>query len=119
MEKLPGKCPNCGDDLHITTLECGECGTKITGLFSTNIFGTLTDDEFQFVLAFLKARGNIKQVEKELGISYPTVRSRLDVILEKLNLRKSDAGKVDRLDILRKVEEGEITVETAVRLLKN
>jgi hypothetical protein len=118
MERLPEKCPKCGDKLVITQLECVECGTNISGIFSTNVFSKLNRDEYEFILTFLGARGSIKTVEKKLGISYPTVRSKLDDILHKLNLITKQGNAKDRMKILEKVESGELTVEEAIKLLK-
>ena len=71
-------CPVCGDELTVTRLQCGNCETAIEGRFRMSRFGRLSSDQLAFVEVFLKNRGIIKDVEAELGISYPTVRARLD-----------------------------------------
>ena len=73
-----GKCPVCGSDTEITKISCNSCGTKIEGQFQLCKFCRLTAEQKTFLDAFIKCRGNIKEVEKELGISYPTVKNKLD-----------------------------------------
>lgn len=68
---------------------------------------------------FLTSRGNIKEVERLLGISYPTVRSRLDAIIEALGYRVEREEDQRRKEILEAVNKGEISSEEAVRLLRN
>jgi len=74
----PGQCPVCGEELHVTRLECGTCATGIDGHFALDRFSRLSSENLAFLEVFIKNRGVIKDVEAELGISYPTVRARLD-----------------------------------------
>ncbi|MHB8126257.1 MAG: DUF2089 family protein [Desulfitobacteriaceae bacterium] len=77
--KAPSRCPVCNEELSISQLTCGHCKTKLEGDFFTSCkFCKLPVEHMDFIEVFIKCRGNIKEVEKELGISYPTVRSRLD-----------------------------------------
>ena len=71
-------CPVCRHDLTAVRLECGHCGTGIDGHFPTSRFRGLTDEQLDFVEVFMRNRGIIRDVEAELGVSYPTVRSMLD-----------------------------------------
>ncbi len=80
VNTLIGRCPLCGDALEVVRLECGRCHTAIEGRFSLPRLARLNDEQAQFVEIFLRVRGNIREMERELGISYPTVRSRLDGI---------------------------------------
>src|SRR5258708_12835565 len=73
-----GRCPICNESLHVVRLECESCGTRLEGSFALGRFHSLTTDQLEFLETFIRARGNFKDVERELGISYPTVRSRLD-----------------------------------------
>jgi hypothetical protein len=73
-----GKCPVCGENTEVTAISCNGCGTRIEGNFRLCRFCRLTDEQKSFVEAFIKCRGNIKEVERELGISYPTVKNRLE-----------------------------------------
>jgi hypothetical protein len=84
-------------------------------------FCQLPPEDLGFLRTFLRCRGNIKDVERELGISYPTVRGKLDSLLEKLGYQKTvpRMGKQEKLEILAKLESGEISSEDALKLLKN
>lgn len=84
--KMLGKCPVCSEDLEITRLRCPGCGTEIKGDFTPCPFCRLDADQEKLLTVFLKARGNIREVERELGISYPTVRARIDEVLKALGL---------------------------------
>ncbi|EGC84900.1 DUF2089 domain-containing protein [Anaerococcus hydrogenalis] len=110
------KCPNCGDDLIITSYKCKSCLTEVSGEFEMDKFQRLDLEDLEFVELFLQKRGSIKDVGESLGISYPTVRNRIDKIVKKLG------GKIDkkesRIDILNMVDRGEITPDQASELLK-
>ena len=95
-----------------------ECDTHVRGEFQLSRILTLPPDLFEFTMSFLAARGNIKEVEKSLGISYPTVRNRLDKVLQHLGLQTETHARVNRGEILKKLEDGEISAEEAVELLK-
>jgi hypothetical protein len=124
---MPTSCPVCQSNLVTTKLECPQCQTKVEGQFDAGRFARLTGEQIQFVETFLRARGNIKEVERELGISYPTVRGRLDAIVEVLGDRPVPPAPVEapaapkgegRKEILQRLNQGEITPEEALRLLK-
>lgn len=120
--KLLGKCPVCGDNLRITTLKCPACHTSIGGNFRLDKFSRLDTDQLHFVEVFIKSRGNIKEVEREMGISYPTVRNKLDDVIKALgyDLEASpdDSSAARRKEILDSLEKGEITSQEAVKLLQ-
>src|SRR5690554_323088 len=82
--KLLGDCPVCSKNLKIVALHCPSCDTEIRGNFTAGKFAQLSDSQLKFVEVFIKSRGNIKEVERELGISYPTVRNKLDEIINAL-----------------------------------
>lgn len=84
--RLMGKCPVCRSELTITALRCPSCATEISGDFEPCPYCRLETDQLQLVSVFLKTRGNIREVERELGISYPTVRARLDDVIKALGL---------------------------------
>lgn len=119
-----GRCPICTTHLDITRLHCPSCHTTIEGKFEPCKFCRLPLDQQEFVEVFIKCRGNIKEVEKELGISYPTVRGRLEAVIENLGYRPEPIPKTDpevarkRKEILDALNNGEITAEEAVALLK-
>lgn len=114
-----GKCPVCGDELFVSKLSCHNCHTHIEGDFSLCKFCKLTDEQKQFVEIFIKSRGNIKEIEKEMGISYPTVRGKLENIIETLGYNpKYSESKIDKKEILRKLDIGEITSDEALKMLQ-
>ena len=78
------RCPICSQQLHVVRLECESCGTRMEGSFSLGRFHALAPEQLEFLEVFIRARGNFKDVERELGISYPTVRSRLDAVIRAL-----------------------------------
>src|SRR5207244_7333237 len=78
------RCPICSESLRVTRLECESCGTRLEGSFVLGRFHQLTAEQLEFLETFIKARGNFKDVERELGMSYPTVRSRLDAMIRAL-----------------------------------
>ncbi|MGI5884973.1 MAG: DUF2089 domain-containing protein [Candidatus Spyradocola sp.] len=112
-------CPVCHKPLHITKLHCPACGTSIEGDFQAERLLALTPEQRGFVFSFLRNRGNIREMEKELGISYPTVRARLDQILAALGLEpNASKEKPTRKEVLEMLAQGEISQEQAMELLK-
>jgi hypothetical protein len=79
-------CPVCSDELTITRLHCRSCGTALEGEFGVGRFGRLDREQMSLLESFLRARGNLKEMERELGISYPTVRGRVDALVRALGL---------------------------------
>src|SRR4051794_20475731 len=71
-------CPVCSHELSVTRLNCGECGTTLEGSFSVGRFGRLNRDQLSLLESFLRSRGNLREMERELGLSYPTIRGRVD-----------------------------------------
>ena len=119
--KAPGKCPVCNEEFSITKLTCTSCGSELTGYFDGGRFYSLSDDDQYFIEVFVKCRGSIKEVEKELGISYPTVRGKLDDVIKKLGYQVNESSdeREERVsEILEKVEKGELSPVKAAELLK-
>ncbi len=114
-KKVVTRCPFCEDSLFISQLSCESCDTEINTKMGIPAFFRLPRDLQEFVMVFLKRRGNIREVEKELGISYPTVCKRLDLVNELIGNRNTLA---DRHEILNKLERGDITAKEATQLLK-
>lgn len=100
----------------VKTLKCNSCQTEIQGEFTLSQFNYLPKDLLHFAEVFLKNRGNIKEIEKELGVSYPTVRRMLDETIKSLGFVTSELKT--RKDVLDQLENGEISVEVANDLLK-
>lgn len=119
MELRVSKCPACGNNhFAISRLVCTSCGTAVEGRFSVSRLATLSDDNIAFVETFLACRGNIKEVERELGISYPTVRSRLDRVVAQLGLADEAVVRKNRTEILEALDRNEMSPEEAVGALK-
>lgn len=77
-------CPVCASELAVTRLHCGTCGTTLEGDFSVGRFGRLNREQTQLLESFLRSRGNLRDMERELGISYPTVRTRVEALVRAL-----------------------------------
>jgi hypothetical protein len=125
MPKLPKKCPSCASSLVITRLTCPACSTEVTGQFDPDFFGRLTSNDFDFVVLFIKSKGNIKEMERELGISYWTIRNRLNDIVEQLNAEAQEPSSPDvedlsnrREKILEQLNSGLLSVEEATARLE-
>lgn len=117
MRPVPVRCPACEAPLAVKALFCPSCGTEVHGRFQLNEFALLSKDHLDFLRLFVKARGNLKEVERILGVSYPTVRARLDALLKALGYEAAEEGE-DRLEVLEALRRGEISVEEAVARLK-
>ena len=122
---IPAKCPVCHDRLKVTALYCSHCHTRLEGEFQPDKFSYLSREQKYFIEVFLKSRGNIREVGKELGISYPTVRGKLDDVVQSLGYHVSGYNgdpdselQKSRKEILERLSNGEITYEEAMNLLK-
>ena len=116
-----GRCPICSETLRVVRLECQACGTRLEGDFALGRFHALSAEQLEFLETFIRARGNFKDVERELGISYPTVRSRLDAVIRALGFpsqAEPDRGVERRKEILRELAEGKIAPDDAATLLE-
>jgi hypothetical protein len=129
MYATPAECPVCHDDLFVTQLVCRNCGTEIRGSFEMDRLSRLIPEQRHFVEIFILCEGKLNCVQEELGISYPTVRSRLDEIIRGLG-RQVEAVVLPeppepleplaeplRQDILDRLARQEITSEEALQLL--
>ena len=121
-------CPVCASELAVTRLHCGSCGTTLEGDFSVGRFGRLNREQLTLLESFLRSRGNLRDMERELGISYPTVRSRVEALVRALGFGpRSDAddpadqdtvvtdvpAPSTRQDILEALARHEISAEDA------
>jgi len=89
-------CPVCSQELAVTRLHCRSCGTTLEGDFSVGRFGRLSRDQLTLLESFLRSRGNLREMERELGISYPTVRSRVEALVRALGFgARGDDDAVD------------------------
>ncbi|HZQ83392.1 MAG TPA: DUF2089 domain-containing protein [Acidimicrobiales bacterium] len=123
----PRDCPVCGDTLALTRLSCRSCGTELSGEFEQCEFCALSDDERDLLRVFLASRGNMKDLERHLGVSYPTARARYDGLLAKLGVERTGTDAEPEaepeavgseppanLDLLEKLARGEIDVDEAL-----
>ncbi len=119
MRKMIGTCPACdNNEFEVTRVRCRNCGTAVEGRFYVSKLGSLADEHQKFIEIFLRCRGNIKDVERELNVSYPTVRGRLDRVIRALGYATQETND-RRKQILESLEKKEITPEEAVRALKD
>jgi len=109
-------CPVCEGELLISRLHCRSCGTALEGEFGVGRFGRLSREQLALLESFLRARGNLKEMERELGISYPTVRGRVDALVRALGLSDGDesiAGAEDELEASSDEERPDEAAEEA------
>ncbi len=104
-------CPVCEGELAITRLHCRSCGTALEGEFGVGRFGRLSKEQLSLLESFLRSRGNLKELERELGISYPTVRGRVESLLRALGL----ADETDAPDGDEPLDEPEADIATERR----
>lgn len=120
-KRLLGICPICDGRLSVSELSCKECGTTVRGEFKLSKFDYLSSDLQEFAYIFIKNAGNIKGVEKELNISYPTVKKNLDELIRSLGFSTINIPieeKMTREEILTALKRKEITFEVAEKMLK-
>ena len=118
----PAQCPVCGKSMQVTRLKCQHGGSELSGSFQPCRFCTLEEKHLQFVEVFLRCRGSIKEVEKALGVSYPTVKNMLDAALTALRLDEKPElravrAKEERAEILGRLSQGELDVNAAIEAL--
>ena len=110
--RAPRSCPACGDRLHVSELACEECATRVSGSFPTCEFCGLDDEQRGMLRVFLASRGNMKELERHLGVSYPTARARFSELLATLGMAEEAVDP--RLALLEAVARGEVTVDAAL-----
>ena len=113
----PLNCPVCNEKLALTRLTCPSCSTELSGGFVTCEFCALSDDDREVLRVFLASRGNMKELERHLGVSYPTARARFDSLLTKIGIERPAAPAPSRIELMEQVARGEITVEDAMARL--
>lgn len=122
--RAPADCPVCGDELVVIAKGCRHCGTELHGEFAGTEFDLLDEAELELIRVFLSSRGNLREVEKHLKVSYPTARSRFDAVLTKLGLTPGGEGTTDHSaeelsedEVLARVAAGELSAQDAASLL--
>lgn len=99
MHNIISACPVCGGELHISSLQCSECGLEVKKDFEISIFDKLSDEQMSFLLLFLKKQGNLKSVQADLGISYPATKRKLNDLLSAIGLLDKETSTTTDFDI--------------------
>ncbi len=94
---IPVSCPSCGKVLKVKRLECSVCGTVVEGDFDLSPLARLSPEEHLFVAVFIKCSGSLKDVARHYSVSYPTVRNRLDALIDKVALASNNGSADDEL----------------------
>ena len=125
MNPVIGQCPICKETLEVTRLHCPNCDTTIEGHFVLGRLSQLSTEQLAFVETFVRCEGKINRVGEELGVSYPTVRSRLTDVIRALGYEvgqeEEPVGTIsdeERKAILEQLAQGKITSEEAVKRLR-
>ena len=116
----PTSCPVCSTRLAVTRFTCPSCETELSGAFASCEFCVLGDDDREVLRVFLASRGNMKELERHLGVSYPTARTRFDTLLAKLGIERTPVPPAaSRLELMEQVARGEIDVDEALKRLES
>ena len=123
MRPAPARCPICQSELTVVRLHCSSCDTSIEGNFSAGQFSNLTPEQLEFIFTFVRSEGKINRMEQELGVSYPTIRNRLNEVIRALGYEPGREEPVEitqerRNSILEDLSAGRITADEATRLLR-
>ncbi|MBN8584421.1 MAG: DUF2089 domain-containing protein [Ignavibacteria bacterium] len=113
--KLINSCPVCSSAMKATRLSCNTCGTVIENDFSLSKFDRLSEDQLAFAEIFIKNSGSIKDVEKEMGISYPTVKGKLNDLIKAFGYNIEAEKPEKSPSVIDLLERGEITPEEALK----
>lgn len=123
MNPMPTQCPVCQERLSVRRLHCRNCDTAIEGYFETGRIGRLSTEQLAFVETFVRCEGKLIRMERELKLSYPTLRSRLTEVIEQMGFEvgpgEPELSHEERNQILDRLASGEITSELAMRMLES
>ena len=116
---MPTRCPITSEPLEVTRLESPHSGIVIEGRFQPNEFALLSQEHAELLRLFVKVRGNLKELERILGVSYPTVRLRFEGLLKALGYEVTESEvKSERSAVLELLEKGELNAEEATKRLQ-
>lgn len=134
MRKILEKCPTCGGEFAVTELTCTTCDTIVRSQYSPCPFCRLSPEDLEFMLVFVRNRGNVKDMERELGVSYWTIRGRLNEVIGAMGLEPGGEPEADapppppraasadlaaaRQQVLDRLRRGELSAEEAAELLR-
>jgi|SRR5580704_7757623 hypothetical protein len=113
----PSNCPVCNHRLATTRLTCPECSTELSGAFTSCEFCVLSNEDREVLRVFLASRGNMKELERHLGVSYPTARARFDALLAKIGIDRPAPAAPSRVELMEQVARGEIDIDEALKRL--
>jgi hypothetical protein len=132
--KILESCPTCGGEFAVTELTCTVCDTVVRSRYSPCPFCRLAPEDMAFMLLFVRHRGNVKDMERELGVSYWTIRGRINELITSMGLepagtededappelapRRGGAGRAARQDVLDRLQRGEISAEEAAKQIR-
>jgi len=121
MYTAPTECPVCHDDLLVTRMVCRNCGTALEGRFSLGPLFRLTPEQRHFIEIFIRCEGKLNRVQEELGLSYPTVRNRLEEVIRAMGYEvgeREETSDQRRQEILERLARKEISAEEALQLME-
>ena len=122
MNKMPSICPVCDERLYVTRLHCRNCDTALEGYFETGRMGRLSPQQLDFVETFVRCEGKLIRMERELGLSYPTLRSRLNEVIQQMGFEvgapEPAVDEEERHRILDELASGTISSDQAMSLLE-
>jgi hypothetical protein len=113
----PRKCPVCASELALTRLSCDSCHTELSGHFQACEYCALTVEDRGLLRVFLSSRGNMKELERHLGVSYPTARGRFDAVLSRLGIDVPIPANPSRVELMEQLARGELSVDDAIKEL--
>src|SRR3977135_3546472 len=113
----PLNCPVCNERLALTRLSCPACDPELSGGFAACEFCVVSHAHRDRLRVFLASRGNMKELERHLGVSYPTARARFDALLAKIGIDRPAATSPSRVELMEQVARGEIDIDEALRRL--
>ena len=134
MTNLFNQCPACGGPILVTECQCTKCHLQMRGEFLPGSFSTLSEDQLTFIRVFLRARGNLSEMERILGISYPTIRNKLEEInsvlerpgepvpastQDKSRPTQGNSDEESRKGILQRVADGHFSAAEALQRLQD
>src|SRR5258707_14892314 len=116
-QSVGNECPYCKSPMAVTQMTCGACQVTIAAAFPMSRLAGLPVEHQRFIEMFVLAGGNLKEIAEQVGVSYPTIRSRLDKVIEAL---RGEIAKTQRVrgNVLDAVEPSKMSAETAARLIK-
>ncbi len=117
MDISKAQCPECSKPLEVERMVCRSCGVAVEGEIEVSALGQLDLDDQVFVTAFVRGHGSIRRMESLFGISYPTVKNRLNRIVAQLDAAFTPPPSSDKSAVLDKLSRGEITLDQALEEL--